>query len=169
MVWPSRDALTSRLMLPPVSVVDRQRAQRPIALLGIRVARRDDGVLFRFDHQPAAITMPLQARDDRREIDRAVAGHGERAVDHRIEKAPVAVARQLDDLRAARPCNARGTRGRCACRAPSSGSPPANVMWPASNSRPTASLVQTSSGDRRRPASRHRRPCDGGTRRARRA
>ena len=43
--------------------------------------------------------MLAQQPNQGREIDRAVAGHGKRAVDHRLEKAPVAIARELEHVR----------------------------------------------------------------------
>src|ERR1700754_3241337 len=76
-----------------------ERTQRAIALLRKRIRRRDGRILLRFDDEPAAIAMALQPGDDAREIDRAVAGHRECAVQHRVEKTPVAVARELHDRR----------------------------------------------------------------------
>src|SRR6202022_4337696 len=74
-----------------------ERAQRPITLLRILEARRDGRVLLRFDHEPAAIVDAFELVDYRGEIDRAVARHGECAVDHGFEKAPVAIASELHD------------------------------------------------------------------------
>ena len=63
-----------------------------VALVGVFIARRHDGILFCLDHQPAAIGVVVQQLQQRPEIDRAVAGNGEGAVDDRFEKAPVAIA-----------------------------------------------------------------------------
>ena len=84
----------------------------PIAHLGIAIRGRDDGILLGLDDQPAAVAVAAQDVDQRAKVDGAVAGHGERAVDHRFEEAPVAVARHPRSRPAARPCNGRGTRAR---------------------------------------------------------
>src|SRR5437762_2188460 len=68
-----------------------------ITHLGVSIRWCDDWILFRFDDEPAAVAAAMENRNERIEIDRAVAGHRECAVDHRFEKAPIAITRQLDD------------------------------------------------------------------------
>ena len=40
----------------------------------------------------------VEQLEQRLEVERAIARHGEGTVDHGLQKAPIAVARQLDDL-----------------------------------------------------------------------
>src|SRR5690348_2260930 len=93
---PSRRALTSRLI--SIYAVHELR-QIPKAHLRVPVCRRDDRILLRFDDEPSAIRVAPQNIDQHREIDGSVTRHGERAVDDRLEKAPVAVACEADDVR----------------------------------------------------------------------
>src|SRR5438067_12527187 len=68
-----------------------------ITHLGVSIRWRDDRNLYRYDGEPAAVATAMENRNERIEIDRAVAAHRECAVDHRFEKAPIAVTRELDD------------------------------------------------------------------------
>src|SRR2546422_252943 len=123
---PSRLALTSRLIVvPPRSrltplrcprrgrysrlgtahrrswssgAVGDERRKMPVTHFGIAIGRRHDRILLRLDDEPAAIVVAPQDRDQRAEIDGPVAGHGECAVDHGFEEAPVAVAREPDHV-----------------------------------------------------------------------
>ena len=82
-----------------IDVPRDQVAQMAVAQLGITVAGRNARILLGFDDQPALVAVPAQQVEQGREVDRAVAGHGEGAVDHRLEKAPVAIPRHRDHLR----------------------------------------------------------------------
>ena len=103
------------------------------------------------------------AADQRAKVDRAVAGHGERAVDHRLEEAPVAVAREPDHVRphvlAMHVADAldvlREHRDRIAA---------GERHVAAVEQQPDFVADAAPSAGRRRPAFRRTRPCDGGTR-----
>ncbi len=56
------------------------------------VAGRDGGVLLGLDHEPALVAGIPERAQHRLEVERAVARHREDAVDHALQKAPVALA-----------------------------------------------------------------------------
>src|SRR5580765_8484284 len=60
-----------------------------VAHLGVLERRRLDRVLLSLDDDPAAVADAREQLRERREVDAAVAGHGEDAGQHRIEEAPV--------------------------------------------------------------------------------
>src|SRR4029077_12650686 len=61
--------------------------------------RRLGRVLFRLDNEPAAVIRSLERGEHRGEIDRAVARHGEDAVEHGVEKALVGGASAFQHTR----------------------------------------------------------------------
>ena len=58
-----------------------------MALLGHFERRADLRILLGLDDEPAFVAVGREAADDRGEVERAVAGHGEGAFHHRVEKA----------------------------------------------------------------------------------
>ncbi len=73
----------------------REPRQMLITHLRVDDGRRHRRILFRFDHQPAAIAAARHRLQHTAIVDHAVARHGEHAVEHRIQEARIFVTSAL--------------------------------------------------------------------------